>query len=54
MGSPGVGGGVGGVGQGAHACGVRDLESRPAVMSGQSSWSVVHVVVWKIKHGSQI
>lgn len=45
--SPGIRCGVGGVGQSAHACGVGDLKSRPAVMSGQSPWSVVHVVVCK-------
>lgn len=44
---PGIRRGVGGVGQSAHACGVGDLKSRPAVMSGQRPRSVVHVGVWK-------
>lgn len=33
------------MGQIAHACGVGDLKSRPAVMSRQASCSVVHVIV---------
>lgn len=41
---PGVGGGVGAVGQGAHPAGVGDLERRPAVVSWESPRAVVHVV----------
>lgn len=41
---PGVGGGVGAVGQGAHPAGVGDLERRPAVMGRKSPRAVVHVV----------
>lgn len=43
---PGVGGGVGAVGQGAHPTGVGDLKPRPAVMSRESPRTVVHVVIW--------
>lgn len=37
------------MGQGAHACGVGDLKSGPAVMSGQTPCGVVHVVICKHK-----
>lgn len=42
------------MGQGAHACGIGDLESRPAVMSRQSPAGVVHVVVCKSEENTKI